>query len=72
MIYLTGYVLIKYLRKIDEKEYSVKSNCSANLLVSIKGRLKNHADYWENVIRVNTVVTFVIKECYKIPFTYTP
>ena len=49
-----------------EREYSVKSNCSANPQVSIKGRPKNHLDYWENA-----VVTSVIKEGYKIPFTYT-
>ena len=56
----------------DEKEYSVKSNCNANPKVYIKGRLKNHLDYWENVIGANAVVTSVIKEGYKIPFTYTP
>ena len=56
----------------DEKEYSVKSNCSANPQVSVKGRLKTHLDYWENVIGANGVVTSVIKEGYKIPFTYTP
>ena len=44
----------------DEIEYSVRSNCSANPQVSIKGRLKNHSDYWENVIGANTVVTSVI------------
>ena len=37
----------------DEKCYSVKNNCSANPYVSIKGRLKNHLDYWENVIGAN-------------------
>ena len=56
----------------DEKEYSVKRNCSANPLVSLKSRLKTHLDYWENVIVANAVVTSVIKEGYKIPFTYTP
>ena len=56
----------------DKKEYSVKSNCSANAQVSLKGRLKNHFDYWENVIGTNTVVTSVIKAGCKIPFTYTP
>ena len=56
----------------DEKEYSVKSNCSANPQVSIKGRLKTHLDYWENVIGANVVITSVIKEGYKISFTYTP
>ena len=56
----------------DEKEYSVKSNCNANPKVYIKGRLKNHLDYRENVIGANAVVTSVIKEGYKIPFTYTP
>ena len=56
----------------DEKEYSVKSNCSANPKVSVKGRLKTHLDSWENVIGANRVVTSVIKEGYKIPFTYTP
>ena len=56
----------------DEKEYSFKSNCSANPQVSVKGRLKTHLDYWENVIGANGVVTSVIKEGYKIPFTYTP
>ena len=56
----------------DEKEYSVKSNCSANPQVSVNGRLKTHLDYWENVIGENGVVTSVIKEGYKIPFTYTP
>ena len=56
----------------DEKEYSVKSNCNANSKVYIKGRLKNHLGYWENVIGANAVVTSVIKEDYKIPFTYTP
>ena len=56
----------------DEKEYSVKSNCSANPEVFVKGRPKSHLDYWENVSGGNTVVTSVIKEGYKIPFTYTP
>ena len=56
----------------DEKEYSVKNNCSANPQVSVKERLKSHLDYWENVTGANTVVTSVIKEGYKIPFTYTP
>ena len=28
----------------DEKEYSVKSNCSANPQVSVMGRLKSHLD----------------------------
>ena len=56
----------------DEKEYSVKSNCSANPQVSVKGRLKTYSDYWENVIGANGVVTSVIKEGHKIPFTYTP
>ena len=55
----------------DEKEYSVKSNCSANTQVSVKGRLKTHLDYWGNVIGANGVVTSVIKEGCKIPFTYT-
>ena len=40
--------------------------------MSIKGRLKNHLDYWENMTGVNTVVTSAIKEDYKMPFTYTP
>ena len=40
--------------------------------MSVKGRLKTHLDYWENVIGANGVVTSVIKEVYKIPFTYTP
>ena len=44
----------------SEIEYSARSNCSANPQVSIKGRLKNHSDYWENVIGANTVVTSVI------------
>ena len=52
----------------DEKEYSVKSNCNANPKVYIKGRLKNHLDYWENGIGANAV-TSVIKKGYKIPFT---
>ena len=56
----------------DENEYSVKSNCSANPQVFVKGRLKSHLDYLENVIGGNTVVTSVIKEGYKMPFTYTP
>ena len=56
----------------DEKEYSVKRNCSPNPLVSVKSRLKTHLDYWENVIVANAVVTSVIKEGYKIPLTYTP
>ena len=56
----------------DEKEYSVKSNCSANPQVFVKGRLKSHLDYWQHVIGANTVVTFVIKKGYKMPFTYTP
>ena len=56
----------------NEKEYSVKSNCSANPQKSIKGRLKNHLDYWEIGIGPNTVVTSVIKEGYKILFTYAP
>ena len=58
----------------DEKEYSVNCsfNCSANPQVSVKGRLKSHLDYWENVIGANTVVTSVIKESYKIPSTYIP
>ena len=56
----------------DEKEYSVKSNCCANPQVSVKGRLKTHLHYWENLIGANGVVTSVIKEGYKIPFTYTP
>ena len=56
----------------DEKEYSVKSNCNANPKVYIKDRLKNHLDYWKNVIGANAVVTSVIKEGYKIAFTYTP
>ena len=55
----------------DEKKYSVKSNCSTNPQVSIKGRPKKHLDYWENVIDVNAVVASVIKEGCKIPFTYT-
>ena len=38
----------------------------------LKGRRKSHLDYWENVIGGNTVVTSVIKEGYKMPFTYTP
>ena len=54
----------------DEKEHSVKSNCSANPHVSVKGRLKSHLDYWGNVMGANTVVTSVIKEGCKIPFTY--
>ena len=40
--------------------------------MSIKGRLKNYLDYWENVIGANAVVTSVNKEGYKITFTYTP
>ena len=56
----------------DEKEYSAKSNCSANPQVRVKGRLKNYLNYWENVIGANGVVTSVIKEGYKIPFIYTP
>ena len=56
----------------DEKEYSVKSNCRENPQVSVKGRLKIHLDYWENVIGANTVVTSAINEGYKIPFTYIP
>ena len=55
----------------DEKEYSVKSNCSANPLVSVMERLKSYLDYWENVIGANAVVTSVIKEGFKILFTYT-
>ena len=55
----------------DEKEYSVKGNCSANPQVSVKRRLKTHLDYLENVIGANAVVTSVIKAGYKIPFTYT-
>ena len=43
-----------------ERESSVKSNCSVNPQVSIKGRLKNHLDYWENTRVVNTVVTTMI------------
>ena len=55
----------------DEKEYSVKSNFSANPHLPIRGRLKNHLDCWENMIGSNTVVTSVIKEGCSIPFTYT-
>ena len=55
-----------------EKQYSVKSNWSANPQESVKGRLKSNLDYWENVIGANTVVTSLIKEGCKIPFTYTP
>ena len=46
----------------DEKEYSVKSHCSVNPQVPVKGRLIVHLDYWENVIDANRVVTSVIKE----------
>ena len=35
----------------DKKEYSVKNNCSANLQVSVKGRLKSHLDYWDKCNR---------------------
>ena len=56
----------------DEKEYSVKCNCCANTQVLVKGKLKSHLDYWENLIGANTVVISVIKKSYKIPFTYTP
>ena len=56
----------------NEKKYSVKSNCSTNPQVSVKGRLKSHLDYWVKMIAANTVVTSVIKEGYKILFTYTP
>ena len=55
-----------------EKEYSVKTNCSTNPQMPVKGRLKIHLDYWESVVGANTVVTSVIKESYKTPFTYTP
>ena len=40
--------------------------------MSVKSRLKNHLDYWENVIGANTVVTSVIKEGYKTPLTHSP
>ena len=56
----------------DEKESSVNGNSKDKLQVSIKGRLKNHADYWEKNLGANSVVTCVIKEVYKIRFTYTP
>ena len=57
----------------DEKKYSVKSNCNVNPQeVSIKGKLKNNLDYWENAIGANRVVTSAIKEGHTIPFTYTP
>ena len=57
---------------LDKKEHSFKSNCSANPQLPIKGRLKKHLDYWENVIGANIVVTSVMNESYEIPFTYTP
>ena len=56
----------------DEKEYSVKSTCSANPQEPLKSRPKRHLEYWENVTGANTVVTSVIKEGYKTPFTCTP
>ena len=56
----------------DEKKYSVKSNCNVNPQVSIKGKLKNNLDYWENAIGAKRVVTSAIKEGHNIPFTYTP
>ena len=55
-----------------KRNIGVKSNCNANPKVYIKGRLKNHLDYWEFVIGANAVVTSVVKEGYKIPFIYTP
>ena len=56
----------------DEKKYSVKSNCNVNPQVSIKGKLENDLDCWENAIGANRVVTSAIKEGHKIPFAYTP
>ena len=56
----------------DEKKYCVKSNCNVNPQVSIKGKLKNNLDYWENAIGAKRVVTSAIKEGHNIPFTYTP
>ena len=41
---------------LDEKKSSVKSNSNDNLLVSIKGRIKNHGDYWEENLGGKSVV----------------
>ena len=40
--------------------------------VSVKGKLKSHVDYWENVIDANMFVTSLINEGYRIHFTYNP
>ena len=39
--------------------------------MSVKGRRKTHLDCWGNVLGANRVITSVIKEGYKITFTYT-
>lgn len=54
----------------EDKESFYVNNTFEN--VCVKGRLRENLQYWESELEANCVITSIIKEGYKIPFTYTP
>ena len=40
--------------------------------ISVKGRLKSHLHFWENVLESSQFVTCMIREGYRLPFSEYP
>lgn len=55
---------------IDFSLFEFESGYDKN--VNIKGRLREHTNYWENTLKANDEIMKILREGYRLPFIYTP
>ena len=57
------------IENLNDRKFEIEVNSQ---YISVKGKLKQHYDYWQNTIKANEAILNIIQEGYKLPFVETP